>query len=484
MEKILIVDDEENILHSFNRVLSDKGYEVFTARSGAEAIQFASDNEVNLVLMDINMPEMGGMEAFQKIKAVSPKVPIIMMTGFGSTEATIETMRMGAYDYITKPFDMNEIQMLIDKSLLQSKLTQTVNIGNQQNDGEIFVNTQAIVGKSAVMQDLYKLIGKVAGSNIPVLIQGESGTGKELVARAVYQYSDRKDKPFIAVNCAAIPETLLESELFGHEKGAFTGANDRRIGRFEQCNGGTLFLDEIGDMPLVIQAKLLRVLQSGEIERLGSNETIKVDVRIISATNKDLETAILGNQFREDLYYRLNVVTLHVPPLRDRKDDVPVLIDYFINKFNFELKKQVSKVPKSVQNKLLEYYWPGNVRELENVIKRAVVLTKDSNIKEEDIVLKDHISPVTIIEQNLPTDFAITGDDLDLFSIIERHCEPLFNAVMNVPRGERKDILPILEEILLKKTLIALKGNQVQSSRLLGITRNTLRKRIIEFQIS
>ena len=322
MEKILIVDDEENILHSFNRVLSDKGYEVFTARSGAEAIQFASENEVNLVVLDINMPEMGGMEAFQKIKAVSPKVPIIMMTGFGSTEATIETMRMGAYDYITKPFDMNEIQMLIDKSLLQSKLTQTVNIGNQQNDGKIFVNTQAIVGKSAVMQDLYKLIGKVAGSNIPVLIQGESGTGKELVARAVYQYSDRKDKPFIAVNCAAIPETLLESELFGYEKGAFTGANDRRIGRFEQCNGGTLFLDEIGDMPLSIQAKLLRVLQSGEIERLGSNETIKVDVRIISATNKDLETAILGNQFREDLYYRLNVVTLHVPPLRDRKEDI------------------------------------------------------------------------------------------------------------------------------------------------------------------
>ncbi|MFA5928770.1 MAG: sigma-54 dependent transcriptional regulator [Candidatus Margulisiibacteriota bacterium] len=472
MERILIVDDEASILHSFRRILKDKGYDVFTAQNGEEAIIQATAADFNLIIMDINMPGVNGLEAFKKIKLAKPKIPIIMMTGFGSTEITIETMRMGAYDYVTKPFDVNEITSLIDRALAQSKLTQEISIAEEITDDQA-VGVQKIIGNSPSMQNLYKLIGKVAGSNVPVLIQGESGTGKELFARALYSYSDRKDKPFLAVNCAAIPDTLLESELFGYEKGAFTGANERKIGRFEQCNSGTLFLDEIGDMPLMLQAKLLRVLQSGELERLGSNTTIKVDVRLISATNKNLEKAIADGSFREDLYYRLNVVTLNVPPLRDRAEDIPVLIDYFIQKFNKEFSKKnpqgpakkIDRVHDKVKKMLLDYRWPGNVRELENVINRAVVLSKDNVIGEEDIILKDVGNSAAVASGSLQ-------------EVLDAYLDPMFKAVMKCEVIERYDILPRIEDILIKKSTEAFNNNQVQVARLLGITRNTLRKRL------
>ncbi|MFC1478053.1 sigma-54-dependent transcriptional regulator [Candidatus Margulisiibacteriota bacterium] len=481
MERILIVDDEESILHSFRRILKNKDYEIVTAKNGEKAINYASNTDINLIIMDINMPEMNGLEAFRKIKQVKPKIPIIMMTGYGSTEITIETMKMGAYDYITKPFNIDEIQVLIDKALTQSKLTQEISIEEEEKGDEETFEVQRIIGSSPPMQSLYKLIGKVAGSNIPVLVQGESGTGKELVARALYSYSDRKEKPFIAVNCAAIPETLLESELFGYEKGAFTGATERRIGRFEQCNGGTLFLDEIGDMPMVIQSKLLRVLQCGELERLGSNDTISVDVRILSATNTNLEEAITANRFREDLFYRLNVVMLHMPPLRDRKEDIPILIDYFIRKFNNELKKKIEIVPDAVRRKLVEYYWPGNVRELENVIKRAVVLSKGNVIREDDVILKE--TKGAKAGKHPGGEVVISNEGASLSEILESYLEPMFNSIMNCAPEERADVLTHIEESLVKKSLHALNNNQVQVSKLLGMTRNTLRKRIKEHNL-
>ena len=480
MEKILIVDDEENILVAFKRILKDKGYEVHTATNGEDAINCAKKKDINLILMDINMPGINGMEAFHKIKEKKSKVPIIMMTGFGSTEVTIETMRMGAYDYVTKPFDMEQMLDLIKKAIAQSHMNKTISIEEQNANQNIQVDVQKIIGNSNAMQNLYKLVGKVAASTVPVLIQGESGTGKELIARAVYSYSDRKDKTFMAVNCAAIPETLLESELFGYEKGAFTGANERRIGRFEQCDSGTLFLDEIGDMPIILQAKLLRVLQSGELERLGSNQTIKVDVRIISATNQNMMQAVSQNKFREDLFYRLNVVTLNVPPLRDRKEDIPLLVNYFLKKFEIELSKKASLIKGVLEQQLVPYTWPGNVRELENVMKRATVLSKDGMIREEDIVLRGREDTPHV--SNTALDVPVTSEDT-LSAVLTNYLGPMFKAVMKCSALEREDILPKIEEALIGLSLEALNHNQVQVSRLLGITRNTLRKRIEQFDM-
>jgi DNA-binding NtrC family response regulator len=401
------------------------------------------------------------------------------MTGLGSTEVTIESMRMGAYDYIAKPFDIQDIQTLVEKALSQGRLMQDITIQTEAKESQTSPTVQKIIGNSAVMQTLYKMVGKVAASNVPILIHGESGTGKELVARAIYNYSDRKDKTFLAVNCAAIPETLLESELFGYEKGAFTGAHERRIGKFEQCHGGTLFLDEIGDMPLLVQAKLLRVLQNGDIERLGSNQTIKVDVRIISATHKDLEKAIHQNMFREDLFYRLNVVKLSIPPLRERREDIPLLVDYFVRRFSHEQNKNIIGIPESVMEKLQVYGWPGNIRELENVIKRAVVLNKDNVLREDDVILgqenmKGDAPAVSIV--------AVDAHETSLGAIVAAYAAPMLDEILKLPSDQRLDLLPRLEAFLLPKTLNALHHNQLQTAKLLGMTRNTLRSRVEELE--
>ncbi|MEK7499673.1 MAG: sigma-54 dependent transcriptional regulator, partial [Patescibacteria group bacterium] len=334
---------------------------------------------------------------------------------------------------------------------------------------------RAIIGMSAPMQTIYKTIGQVASSNVPVLVTGESGTGKELVARAIYNYSARKDQPFLAINCSAIPDTLLESELFGYEKGAFTGAAERRIGKFEQCDGGTIFLDEIGDMAGITQAKILRVLQEGEFERVGGTDTIKVNVRIISATNRDLAQSIKDGKFREDLYYRLNVVNIQIPPLRERISDVADLVKYFLQKFNAEMNKSISEIPQKAMDGFQAYTWPGNVRELENTIKRAVVMSTGKTLYYENLsATNSTVKALSELENRTELNY---NELLQLTQ--EQILEKTFSLQDNDPNKE--NLLGRIEEVLIKKTLERFRGNQVRTAKLLGITRNTLRTRIEQF---
>ncbi|MBU4478080.1 MAG: sigma-54 dependent transcriptional regulator, partial [Candidatus Omnitrophica bacterium] len=383
--KILIVDDEKNVLSSFEKIMTQAGYEIFTAHSAEEGIAMAKQTELDLLIMDIKMPGMSGLEAFSKFKEVDAKMSIIIMTAYGTTETAIEAMQLGAYDYIIKPFEVPQMKELIERALHSAKIMKT----DVAYEPEKEFKGDMIIGVSSKMQQIYKTIGQVSASTMTVLLLGESGTGKELIARAVYSHSQRKDMPFMVINSAAIPETLLESELFGYEKGAFTDARECRIGKFEQCNAGTIFLDEIGDMPLSLQAKILRVLENKTFERLGGNKTIKVDVRLITATNRDLETMIKEGKFREDLYYRLNAVTINIPPLRERKEDIPQLAEYFITKYDWECHKVKSSLSAEALRKLREYNWPGNVRELENVLRKAVLFNKGSVILPEQIIIAE-----------------------------------------------------------------------------------------------
>ena len=374
MERILIVDDDLSLSHFLTKALSQKGYQVISCHSGKEALGIVREQETNLILLDNKLPDGNGLEILKEIKRDHPKVSVIIMTAFGTTGTAIEAMRLGAFDYILKPFELNEISELVGKGLDAHKLMNravAVPALSEYQEG-----SDRIIGRSKVMQEVYKLIGQVAESDITVLIRGESGTGKELVARAIYQHSGRRDRPFLAINCAAIPETLLESELFGYEKGAFTGADKRRIGKFEQCDKGTILLDEIGDMPLSTQAKILRVLQEGEFERIGGNETVKIDVRVLTSTNRKLEELIRQGKFREDLYYRLKIMSITLPPLRERKEDIKELTEYFLHLYNRQLGTKVSYIGPSVYEKLVSYHWPGNVRELANTMNRSLILCK------------------------------------------------------------------------------------------------------------
>ncbi|MCH8333476.1 sigma-54-dependent Fis family transcriptional regulator, partial [Candidatus Sumerlaeota bacterium] len=331
---LLIIDDEKDVVHSFRRVLADEDYDFLEARSGEEGVELFRKTRPEVVLMDVRMKEMGGLAAMREIHKIDSKALVIIMTAYSSTQTAIEAMKAGAYDYITKPFDIGKMKQLIQDAMRSSESMKSVVSYQPLLSKED--HAQGIIGKSDVMQSVYKEIGRVAAKNIAVLLTGETGTGKELVARAIYHHSDRPDKRFLAINCGAIPELLLESELFGHERGTFTGAHARRIGKFEVCHGGTLFLDEIGELSMATQSKLLRVLQEKEIERLGGSTSIKVDVRVIAATNRNLRGMIRKKQFREDLFYRLNVVNIHMPTLRARKDDIALLVEYFLQRFKSE----------------------------------------------------------------------------------------------------------------------------------------------------
>ncbi len=341
MSKILVVDDQKTVCYSLQRFLQSEGYNVHTATSGEDALSVLDNVKPDLVIMDVRMPEMDGIEVLRKIKESHPQIQAIMMTAFSATEKAIQAIKLGAYDYLTKPFDNDELLIRVKDAIKTKELMDEVVTFDVSDD---YAEGERIIGKSPAMLDIYKQIGRAAPTDATVLIKGENGTGKELVARAIYHYSNRSSKPFLAINCAAIPEQLLESELFGYERGAFTGADFKRIGKFEQCSGGTIFLDEIGDMPLGLQAKLLRVLQDGKFQRLGGTETIETDVRIIAATNKDIEDMVKNNTFREDLYYRINVVTINVPPLRERKEDIKELVHYFIQKYNKKLGKTIKGI--------------------------------------------------------------------------------------------------------------------------------------------
>jgi two-component system nitrogen regulation response regulator GlnG len=477
MDKVLLIDDEADVQYSFHRIFDQPDIELTTANSGEEGLKIIPRIKPDLVIMDVRMGGMNGLETLRRLRQIDAKQMVIMMTAYGTTQTAIEAMKLGAYDYLLKPFDVPRLKQIILNALKAARdMRQVVSYQPLLESEDYDVG---IIGRSEAMQNVFKIIGQLAGSNATALITGESGTGKELVARAVYHHSKRNGQPFLAINCAAIPENLLESELFGHEKGAFTGASAQRIGKFEQCNSGTIFLDEIGDMTLSTQAKILRVLQSGSFERVGGNQPIKVDVRVIAATHKPLEQAVAAREFREDLFYRLNVVRIHIPPLRDRREDIALLINYFLKKFGQAQARPPKSIAAPVVEMLERFHWPGNVRELENIIQRAVVMAKGDVILSGD--LPPLISNAAAPAAEKPFVAAVTAvseeeKPADLASITRT----LFQWARENPKLK---ILPAVERELIIQALLDTKGNQVRAARLLGITRATLRKRVEKFQI-
>jgi len=424
------------------------------------------------------MGGMNGLETLRRIRAANPKLLVILMTAYGTTQTAIEAMKLGAYDYLLKPFDAVKIKEIVNNALKAARdMKQVVSYQPllESEDYEL-----GIVGRSLAMQQVFKLIGQVAATDATALITGESGTGKELVARAIYHHSDRNQQPFLAVNCAAIPEQLLESELFGHERGAFTGATNQRVGKFEQCNHGTIFLDEIGDMTPATQTKILRVLQSGTFERVGGNQPLQVDVRVIAATNKPLEAAVAAKQFREDLFYRLNVVRIPIPPLRERADDIPLLVNYFLEKNARELQKSPKSVAANVLRALEKYHWPGNVRELENAVRRAHVMAKS-----DAILLSDLPPEITnYVGLGMGASVGSTPATGAPGEVNGTDAAALARQLYQWARRDPKlKVIPAVERELVIQALKETNNNQVHAAKLLGITRATLRKRIDKFGI-
>ncbi|MEA3493620.1 MAG: sigma-54 dependent transcriptional regulator [Candidatus Margulisiibacteriota bacterium] len=435
---LLIVDDEKSMRDSMQMLLKNS-YNVHIAKSGKDAVETVKNHPIDLVLLDIRMPEIDGIEILKIIKGIDKSIEVIMVTAVVMVKKAVQAIRLGAYDYVTKPFDIDALQEQVEKALEKKSLLQE-NITLRKLIEQDY-QFEKIVGKSKEIREVFKVIDDVAKSNATILITGESGTGKELVAHAIHNRSPRVEKLFVAVNCAAIPENLLESELFGHERGSFTGATERQIGKFEIANGGTLFLDEIGSLPLPMQAKILRAIQEKEIERIGAGYPTPVDVRIISATNSDLHKAIKNYKFRKDLYYRLNVIPIHLPALTDRKEDIPLLANHFLNKCNHKFGKKIKMIKKEAMQMLIDYDWPGNVRELENLIERFAVLSKDDQIGTE------HIPP------------EITGELIGETASGEA---TLSEAVMK------------FEADFIKKVLNKTGGRKGEAAKLLGVHRNTL----------
>ncbi len=385
---ILVADDDASIRSLLKQLLADDGFAVIEASTGVEVVEKVKESSPDLVIMDVRMPELDGIEALSRVKATNPKTAVLIMTAFGSSNAAIRAMELGAFDYITKPFELDKISHSVKRVLDYQDLTAEVEV--LRDEISTLVQTERIVGNSPAMQEVYKTIGKVAKADATVLITGESGTGKELVAEALHFNSNRRSGPLVKVSCAALPETLLEAELFGHEKGSFTGAMTQRRGRFEMADKGTIFLDEIGEMTVATQTKLLRVLQERKLERIGSSLPIKVDIRIVCATNKDLQKSVEQQKFRDDLYYRLNVINIHMPPLRDRKEDIPSLVEHFLAKHRYSATAQPAAISEEAIRRLIEYNWPGNVRELENVVERAVVLSRGQIITSRELPFGEH----------------------------------------------------------------------------------------------
>ena len=474
MSKLLLIDDEADVQYSFQRIFDSPDLELTTASSGEEGLRIIPKLKPDLVIMDVRMGGLTGLETLRRIRQANPKLLVILMTAYGTTQTAIEAMKLGAYDFLLKPFDVTKLKEIVFNALkAASDMRQVVSYQPllEKEDYEL-----GIIGRSEPMQQVFKLIGQLAASDATALISGESGTGKELVARAIYHHSHRSQQPFLAINCAAIPEQLLESELFGHERGAFTGATLQRLGKFEQCNHGTLFLDEIGDMTPATQTKILRVLQSGTFERVGGNQPISVDVRIIAATNKPLEQAVAARQFREDLFYRLNVVRIHLPPLRERREDIRLLVNYFLKAFVKDQQHPPKSIAPGVIRALEKYHWPGNVRELENVLRRALVVAKGDAILLSDL-------PAEILGQGPAAGAAVTvslpAGDGSRASIADM-ARQLFQWARRDPKLK---LIPAVERELIIHALKETDGNQLQAAKLLGITRATLRKRVEKFGI-
>jgi two-component system nitrogen regulation response regulator GlnG len=473
MPTLLVVDDEPSILLAFRRAFREPGLEVVTAETAADGLELARQRRPDVIVLDLHLPDLPGLEMLRRLRAVDARSPVIFITGRSTTDTAIEAMKLGAYEYLLKPLELSQLRQVVGQALAISRLMHVPAVVADEAPADD--RADAIVGRCPAMQAVYKAIGRVAAQDVTVLITGETGTGKELVARALYQHSRRAAGPFLAVNCAAIPEHLLESELFGHEQGAFTGADRRRIGKFEQTSGGTLFLDEVGDMSPLTQSKMLRLLQEQCFERLGGGETIRTDVRVLAATNKDLEERVARGRFRQDLYYRLSVFAIHLPPLRERGDDLPLLVQHYVRRFARELGKDVQRVAPEALGLLRRYPWPGNVRELQSVLKQALLLATGP------VLLPDFLPPALAQPAPGPAGGA-AGDgeagprDPDLEQFIDRR--------LAAGTGDLyAEAVRRLERILIARVLRHTGGNQVQAARALGITRGSLRSKVRELGI-
>ncbi len=467
IKRILVADDEESIRWVLSKALQKQGYKVELAVDGSQASEMAAQNRYDLAILDIKMPGINGLELLKQFRSNYPDTIIIIMTAEATMQHAVVAMQNGAYDYLTKPFDLTALDAIIVKAQKAAELTEEIGQLKEELQEQHSLG-RSIIGNSQPMQELYKTLGRIANSDVTVLVIGESGTGKELVAGAVHVNSPRLSKPFIAVNCAAIPSELLETELFGHERGAFTGATERKAGKFEQADGGTLFLDEIGDMPLELQAKLLRVLQEKEITRTGGNQTLKVDVRIVAATNQDITKLVKEKKFREDLYYRLNVVPIKLPALRDRRDDIPLLADFFLQKARQDIGIDTIEFSQETLKLFSTHSWPGNVRELENSIKRATLLSPDQVLTPADF----------------PDLGVQTRQDESLEALVANKLE---NSLSRMNLQEMNNlyemVLHQIERPLINIVLQKTRGNQIKTAEVLGINRNTLRKKIKTLQI-
>lgn len=443
---VLIIDDEEVQVQSLKTFLSKRGFKIFTANSGEAGLEIIKENNIDITLTDFKMPGWDGLTTLKKIKEVNPEIDVVVMTAFGTIDSAVALMKSGAFDYLTKPIDLDELENILSKIKERRNLiSENRLLKNALNEKFKF---DSIVTKSLAMENVLSTAARVAQAKTTVLIRGESGTGKELIAKAIHFTSNRKDKPFITVNVASLSENLIESELFGHEKGSFTGAINSRIGKFEEANGGTIFIDEVGDIPLSIQVKLLWTIQFGEYQRIGSNAINFTDVRIIAATHRNLEEMIQNKEFREDLFYRLNVVTITLPPLRQRKDDIPLLINYFLDKYNKENNKSIKGFSKEAIDQLIKYDFPGNIRELENIVERAVVLARDEYITKDDL-------PLNLSQSNFNKTF-------DPFNLDDQY--------------ETK--MKLFEKAMINEALSRTNGNKSAAARILGISERHLRSRL------
>jgi len=469
MPSVLVIDDDRLVRHLISQAFEHSDVQVLAAGTVDEGLRLLDERHPDAVLLDIMLPGCSGLEAFRQIHSQDSKLPVIFITALDSSDTAIEAMKLGAYDYLLKPLDLVNLEALVRQAFEIRRLANVpVGVpGAQRPDGK----GDLLVGRSPKMQEVYKAIGRVAPQDVTVLVRGESGTGKELVARAIYQHSARASGPFLAVNCAAIPDSLLESELFGHEKGSFTGADQRRIGKFEQCTGGTLFLDEVGDMSPLVQSKLLRVLQQQEFERVGGNQTIKTDVRVVAATNRNLEKMVADGQFRPDLYYRLSGFTIHLPALRERPEDLMVLVDHFLAQFNRELNKEVDGVSPEALETLVKYSWPGNIRELQNVLKQSMLQATGPVLIAEFLPAHLRASTEGVEEE----DHDAAGGDLHNF-VGQRLSADTTNLYA--------ETLEVVERYLVTRVLRVAEGNQSKAAKILGITRGSLRNKIRSLGIS
>ena len=462
MPILLVIDDEATILHAFRRAFGDPELKVLTASTATEGLEAVIRDRPDVIVLDVHLPDQSGLETFRQIRQADARIPVIFITGHGTTDTAIEAMKLGAYDYLLKPLELPQLRQLVSRAL---EISRQAHVPAVMAEVEaVPERSDVLVGRCPAMQEVYKAIGRVASQDVTVLILGESGTGKELVARALYQHSRRAAGPFLPINCAAIPEALLESELFGHEKGAFTGAERKRIGKFEQCSGGTLFLDEVGDMAPLTQTKLLRLLQEQRFERVGGNETVQTDVRLIAATNCDLEELVEAGQFRRDLYYRLNVFSIQLPPLRERGDDLPLLVEHFVQRFARELGKDVQRVAPEVLDILRRHTWPGNVRELQSVLKQALLHATGP-------VLVPEFLPASLRGDGQPNGPAASTMVADWDQFLKVRLQAGSTHLY-------AEALALMERQLLTGVLRHTQGNQVQAAKILGITRGSLRNKI------